>query len=196
MRAGRVARIACLEARAARTATPVGSTVVPGLTTTVHDRELVLEQLHTDFAQLQGDIFAAAGWRSDHPVMDPKSPIAEWWELDVRPTIEEWQKFYADQAGSWWSRWQTDWDVYTGWQDRLVALRQIARSKLAQHGKKLQSPDPAKIPRVPWQGLGDGARDTATDLAKLMKYVAYAAIGVGGIYAVSSIASITRRRTS
>ena len=128
----------------------VGSTVIPGLTTTVGDRERVLEQLHTDFAQLQGDIFAAVGWRTDHPVVNEKSPIWQWWEVDARPTVEEWQKFYADQAESWWEKFSTDWSVYTDWQKRLIQLRTLAKDQLARSGHRINSPDPVNIPRTPW----------------------------------------------
>lgn len=160
----------------------VGSTLIPGVTTTVGDRERVLEQLHTDFAQLQGDIFRAVGWRESHPVADESSPIWTWWESAVRPTVEEWQKFYADQTDSWWTRFGTDWDVYTGWQKRLLALRTLAKKKLEQYGQKLESADPLDVPRTPWEGAGDAARETG----HLLKVLGYTAIGVGGAIVLAS----------
>ena len=128
----------------------VGSTVIPGLTTTVGDRERVLEQLHTEFIQLQSDIFGAAGWKPDRQITNEENPIWQWWGRVAHPTVEEWQKFYADQVGSWLTKFFTDWSVYTDWQKRLVQLRKLAKDQLALAGHRMESPDPIGIPTTPW----------------------------------------------
>ena len=161
----------------------VGLTLIPGVTTTVGDRERVLDQLHTDFAQLQGDVFAAAGWRVDHPVADEASPVWRWWEAEARPTVEEWQKFYAQQVSSWWAKFSTDWDVYTAWQERLLKLRQAAADQLAQSGRRLTSPDPVAIPRTPW----DRVRDLSGDVRDTLKTAGLVAAGVGAVVLVGAL---------
>lgn len=161
----------------------VGSTLIPGLTTTVGDRARILEQLHTDFAQLQGDIFTAAGWRTDHPEVDESSPAWLWWQSQARHTLDEWQKFYANQASSWWAKFSTDWDVYTSWQERLVALREATKAELARAGRRLTSPDPVGIPRTPW----DRARDLTGDVRDTLKTVGWVAAGVGGLLVVRAL---------
>lgn len=165
----------------------VGSTAIPGLTTTIGDRERVLRQLHTEFAQLEEDFAAKMTTR------DARDPLWQWWQIAGVPTLAEWHAFYADQIDSWWSKFSTDWDVYTDWQERLVRLREASAGKLKQAGKHLETPDPVNLPKVPWKGLGEDARHAVDETAKILKYAGYAAIGVAGLLVVSNVVSTTSR---
>lgn len=161
-----------------------GSTVIPGLTTTVGDRERVLEQLKTEFRQLELDIAS----KMQH--QDNRDPVWQWWQIAGKPTVDEWLAFYADQVDSWWAKFSTDWDVYTDWQKRMIRLREAAAAKLKELGRhRLDTPDPVNLPGIPWEGLGEGAQHAADEAAKMLKVAGYTAIGIAGAFAIAAIAS-------
>lgn len=188
--------------RYAAPAASVGSTLIPGLTTTVGDREDVLKELHDQFVGIQEDIFRAAGWRPDpgstgqaHPVADEHDPIWRWWEEVARPTVEAWQAFYARQVESWWAKFRTDWSEYTRWQDRLLKLREAAKVELAKHGHRVSSPDPEEIPGTPvdlLRRLGRDLEDKARDTSGTLKIIGIGATLVAGAYVVHTLASAAK----
>ena len=161
----------------------VGSTLVPGVTTTAVDRERVLAQIRTGFDQLEGDVLAAAGWRPDRPAADEEGPVWRWWSEEGLPVLRQWREFYAAQTASWWTLASTDWDTYASWQDRLIRLRQEARTRLARVGRRLTSPDPEDVPRTPW----DQAREVTGDVRDAVRATGYVAAAAGALLVLGGL---------
>ncbi len=141
---------------------------------TVGDRNDAIKKLGTEFAQFQGDMALALGWTQDHPFMDEKDPRFAWWHSTMVPLLNEWQAFQAETRGSWWERFNLDWDTIESWQARLIGARDAAKSA----GFDLGSPDPTGLPETIW---GAGSR-AGRDLAKFIKTMLWVVVViVGGI---------------
>lgn len=149
----------------------VGSTVIPGLTTTVPDRVELLKKLNTELRQLVSDVLPAR-----------TSEIQLWWDQQGKPLVEEFNDFYNDRKDSWFTNWRTDWDAYTNWQDRIVALRDAARERLARSGVKLTSPEPSNVPRTPWDPHGGFFDGIEKDLKTTFEI---GGIAIGGLIVLS-----------
>lgn len=161
----------------------VGSTLVPGLTTTVGDREDAVRQLHVDFVQLRSDLYSAMGWRQNKPTIDDNNPIWVWYQANIKPTMDEWQRFHDSQMGSWYEKFRTDWERYVDWQKRLTRLREVARAKLAEFNSKLESPEPVGLPESPWRKIGD----VGDSVGSTLKTIAYIGLGIGGMVIASNL---------
>jgi len=166
---------------------------------TVGDRERAIEQISTGFRQLSDEIMTKAGHRSV-PYREASGPLWEWWRLAGVPVIEEWQKFQADQMGSWSTRWATSWESYEGWQSRLKKLRDLAESKVREFGQRLEtsaSPDlPKTLPGAVLEAGGRAAEKAGEAVWETGKIIKWAAIGVltfGGIFALSSLAMTLKK---
>jgi len=168
---------------------------------TVGDRERALDQINTGFRTLNTEVMTMAGWNAD-PYHPAEGPIWDWWSITGVPVMEEWQKFYADQWGSYSTRWASNWEEYERWQERLVTLRNAA----VAHGLKLITPPPAPLgATLPGKIIdktgcaldkaGHDIEDTLTGLMKVLKYTVYGALGVGALVAVASVASNVRKGT-
>lgn len=182
---------------AARRARPArAATVGISLFHTVGDRERALEQINTEVNQTYGDLFAAMGWRVDHPVLDEQSPLHNFWVLDVRPTVDEWKRFYDEQRDSWWTRWASNWETYESWQARIRRLRELVKSRI---GKHLASPESTDLPTTVFQDASDVIRDVARDTKHAVgdvwgatRVALYMGVGIAGLYAATQIAKRAR----
>ena len=134
---------------------------------------------------------------------DPKK--VTWWKSYAWPIIQEWTKFARDQLGTDWTtggsyiafaeRWQTNWDVYENWKKKLDSLRAEAEKQ----GFSLATPKPADLPTTVWADAGaaieSGGRKLASgfgDVWNIVKYGAWAVLGIGAVVAISSVASNLR----
>lgn len=162
---------------------------------TVGDRERAMDAINTDVRQLQNEVMAKAGYSAD-PYREASGPLWEWWKLAGIPIIEEWQKFYADMWDSYMSRWASSWETYENWQQRIKKLRGLTEARLREGGDRLETPSPEDLPTTVWadvthtvkKGAGD-IWSGAGDVWSLVKYGAWAVLGIGAIVALSSVAS-------
>jgi len=194
--------------------------VVGRLYHSVGDREDAVKQMDLDWTALFQDLAVQAGELTRDPssssgyhlttqaefdAMKPDPKKVTWWKSYAKPRFKEWVKFRSDQLGqdatvapnylAWTERFQTNWSVYEEWKDKLDALRTAAQ----QAGFTVGAPTAAPLPTTVWQEAGGvvqkGASAVATgvgDVWSLLKYGAWAVLGIGAIVAVSSVASNLR----
>lgn len=134
---------------------------------------------------------------------DPKK--VTWWKSYAEPLFKQWAKFKIDQLGgdrtvgdayiAFAERWQTNWDVYEDWKKKLDNLRAEAEKR----GFRVDTPKPADLPTTVWADVGDvvsrGAGKVASglgDVWNIVKYGAWAVLGIGAVVAISSVASNLR----
>jgi hypothetical protein len=156
---------------------------------TREDGERAREQIASGFKALQDEVMHAAGYSAD-PYRAASGSIWEWWKVAGIPVVSEWQKFYADQSGSYLSRLGAGWEVFESWQTRLAALRDQAK----QHLGHLVSPDPQPLPQTAVDKIGDVAGGLASTLGTVGKVALYAAVGLGAAWGVAEIVKTVRGR--
>jgi hypothetical protein len=134
---------------------------------------------------------------------DPKK--VAWWKSYASPLFKQWHRFKLDQLGgdrtvaddyiSFAERWQTNWDVYEDWKKKLDALRAEAQKQ----GFTMSSPAPADLPTTVWADAahtverGVGAVATGIgDVWSIAKWGVIGALAIGGVIALSSVASNLR----
>lgn len=140
-------------------------------------------------------------WDANPP--DPKKVL--WWKSYAEPLFKQWAKFKIDQLGGdrtvgdayivFAERFQTNWDVYEDWKKKLDVLRAEAEKR----GFKVDTPKPADLPTTVWADVGDvvsrGAGKVASglgDVWNIVKYGAWAVLGIGAVVTISSVASNLR----
>lgn len=141
-------------------------------------------------------------WDANPP--DPKK--VTWWKSYAHPLIKQWVKFKSNQLGgdrtvaadyiAFAERWQTNWDVYEDWKKKLDALRAEAQKR----GFVVDAPKPTELPTTVWADVAETVKEGAGkvaggigDIWSLAKYGLWAALGIGALVAVSSVASNIKR---
>jgi len=114
------------------------------------------------------------------------------------PVFNEWKAFYSEQSS--WEEWKTDWDTYENWSKRVQNLHGHVGTEVQRIlGQTMHTPKPADPPKTVWHEAGTAVEKTASpvsagagDTWKFLKYGAYAALGIGAVVAVTSLASSLR----
>lgn len=193
-----------------------GMVGVGALYHSVGDRAEAVKQLAVDWTALYqnlasqvGEITAdpksASGYRLttqrewDAAPPDPKKVV--WWKTFAKPVFNTWVAFKSEQLGgnrtvasdyiAFAERWQTDWDVYERWKKKLDDLRVQA----SRWGFTISAPPAAELPTTVWDDLAKGAGSVAKgagDTWTFVKYAAWAALGLGTVIALSSVAQNLR----
>jgi hypothetical protein len=164
--------------RDGRTRTPVAGEWFHGFS----DRSAALGQLGADFSALQGDLSLHA-----------EDPADLAWVIAVAvPTLRDWQAFAAKQDGNTLSPWVTEWSVYESWWERLVRLRELARSR----GIQLDSPEPVPLPKTVWQRGTTGSGSSTDALFGLLKVTIFGVIALTGVVGFVAIARELHRGLS
>lgn len=186
---------------------------------TVGDRDRLVDQVQTEFSQLYAELWRKMGGDPDvldarGALRDPvgwaqrraaqqqiiaKSPLYPLYKDTFAPVYSEWRHFH-DTQGSW-QEWKTNWDVYEGWRDRLAALHAHVSDEVARiTGDKIRTPTPTEAPRTVWgqaeHVIEHGAcavESGIADVWSVLKYGLLAALGIGAVVALSSVASNTRK---
>ncbi len=137
---------------------------------------LAQEKLDRANADLQAQIHAA------QPI--PTAPIARMYASIWLPWLKQWNDFYSDyHEGSWWTNHAPEAEQF---HKQLINMRKIAKGL----GMKIMSPDPIQFSSSvldPSEGLLDKLGDVLSQIGTAGKYALYAALGLGGIYAVTQI---------
>ena len=153
---------------------------------TAADRMRAIATLSTYFKTLAEDL---STWLMANVNKANASTSAQWFAVDVTPTLEEWGIFVAHQNESWWTKAATSWETYEEWWDRLRTLRSLARA----HGILLQSAEPVPLPKTIWQRGAEGKGSEATAILGVLKVGVFAALTITG--AVSLLAILRDLRT-
>ena len=185
----------------------------------VGDRLEAVKQMDLDWTALYQDLAVQAGELTrdtspsgihyttqaefDKLSLDPKK--VSWWKTYAKPRFGEWTKFRREQLGTdltfggdyvaWTERFKTNWDVYEGWMAKLEALKNEAKNQ----GFKIGVPQAQALPTTVWSDAGSlvqkGAGAVATgigDVWSIAKWGVIGALAIGGVIALSSVASNLR----
>ena len=184
---------------------------------TVGDRERAADQLQTELTTvvsemlrkmgvdpsvLDADVAAMArdpaGYskrKADQLATLRRSPLYPFWSSTVEPFRGEMRRFIESQGG--WTEyvWLTNWDDYERWFARLKALRDAVEKKAGP----LESLAPMPFDKNVIAEAADIAKRAAKkavggveDVWNLVKYGAYAVLGIGTVVALSSVVSNLR----
>jgi hypothetical protein len=174
---------------------------------TVGERADAVKQMALDWEALYQDLSRQVGYtiqnNYDTTKYDPTK--VAWWNSYAHPLIKQWVKFKQDQLGGLWTvgdayiafteRAMTNWDVYESWMKKLEALRADAQKR----GFTITASAPTALPTTVWADAahaverGAGAVwSGAGDVWSLVKYGAWAVLGIGAVIALSSVASNLR----
>lgn len=182
----------------------------------VGDRLAAVKQMDLDWTALFQDLAVQAGEltrdtspsgvhytsQAEFDALKPDPKKVSWWKTFAKPRFAEWTKFRREQLGqdlthgadyvAWTERFKTNWDEYEGWMTKLEALKGEAK----RQGFTIGVPTATALPTTVWADAGGaverGAGAVASavgDTWKFVKYGAWAALGIGAIVAVSSVAS-------
>ena len=190
---------------------------------TVGDRDALVEQTNTGWQRLVREFIARMGVDPKDMTPDPaamaqdvpgytkrvtaalaklqQSPLYPYWRDVITPEYDAFNKFYANQSS--WEEFKTDWSTYVNWADRLEAMRVSANKVLAEHSAApLAGPSNVPLPTTFTEEAGglvkrgaEGAGEAAMDVVKIMKYAAIGVLGIGGVVALTSVASHLRKGT-
>lgn len=195
---------------------------VVGLTIyhSVGDRADAVKQMAIDWTALYQNLASQAGvlivdpksssgyrlmTQRDWDANPPDPTKVTWWKSYADPLFKQWSRFKLDQLGgdrtvasdyiAFAERFQTNWDVYEDWKKKLDNLR----AEATKRGFTVDAPKPADLPTTVWADVGDvvqrGAGKVASglgDVWNIVKYGAWAVLGIGAVVAISSVASNLR----
>lgn len=114
-----------------------------------------------------------------------QSPLWTYWETNVEPKYNDWRS--AQQAFA--AKPMTPED-YTVWLDRVRSVR----ANLAVKGVKVETPDPVSLAQVTSAQPAPSQSPFANiDTKRLLKWGAIGALAIGGLVAVSALASSTKK---
>lgn len=174
------------------------------------DWNALYQNLASQVGELTRDPKEPSGYRittqKDWDANPPDPSKVAWWKSYANPLIKQWVRFKNDQLGgdrtvaddyiSFAERWATNWDVYEGWKKKLDALRADAQKR----GFAVTASSPTTLPTTVWADVAHtverGAEAVASgagDVWAIAKYGVWAALGLGVIVALSSVAQNLRR---
>jgi hypothetical protein len=193
--------------------------VAVGLTLyhSVEDRAQAVKQMAIDWTALYQDLAlqvgeiardpaSSSGYRiaskADYDKLNPDPKKVSWFKSYAMPIFRSWNKFKSDQLGtdltfgggyvSWTERFTTNWDVYENWIKKLDALKAEAQRQGFKLGVATAAPLPTTVFADVATTVEKGAGAVATgvgDVWNILKYGAYAVLGIGALVAISSVAS-------
>ena len=173
------------------------------------DWTALYQDLALQVGELARDPMSSGGYRqatqADYDKLNPDPKKVTWFKSYFRPRLAAWLKFKSEQLGTdrtvaadyiaFAERWQTNWDVYEGWKKKLDALRNEAQGQ----GFTIGVPQAASLPTTVWADVahtverGAGAvAGGVGDVWTLVKYGAWAVLGIGAVVALSSVVSNLR----
>lgn len=175
------------------------------------DWTALFQNLASQAGELTADPKEPGGYRlatqADWDAHPPDPAKREWWLSYARPLIKQWSRFKNEQLGglyttgdayiAWTERATTSWGTYEDWKKKLDALRADAQKRGFSVTTSTPMPLPSSAPV--WEKAANvierGASDIwsgAGDVWSLVKYGAWAVLGIGAVVALSSVASRLR----
>lgn len=173
------------------------------------DWTALFQNLASQAGELTADPKEPSGYRlatqADWDAHPPDPAKREWWLSYARPLIKQWSRFKNEQLGglyttgdayiAWAERATTSWGTYEDWKKKLDALRADAQKR----GFTVTTSPTTPLPTTIWEDVAStvkrGAGDVwsgAGDVWSLVKYGAWAVLGIGAVVALSSVASRLR----
>lgn len=148
-----------------------------------------------DFAAMARDPAAHSQWLRDERAKMEASPLYPFWRDVLSPEYEAYKKFYGNLSS--WEEFKEDWSTFVNWRDRLETMRASAAKLLAEHdAAPLEGPRTVDLPSTFTEEAGslakrgiEGAGEIAKGTANALKYGLYAAIGLGSLFLLGSLAS-------
>jgi len=114
-------------------------------------------------------------------------PVVRFYIGTWLPFKKGWDAWKASHGGSWWWNYAPDAE---GFQDKLVQLRATAK----RLGMKITSAEPDREGKSVFDPRRAGVGDALDEAAKIMKYAAYGAAGLGLVWGATMIINTARRR--
>lgn len=167
------------------------------------------QNLATQVGVLTRDPKSASGYhyttQAEFDANPPDPKKATWFKSIAKPRFDAWLAFRREQLGTdltfggdyvaWTERFKTNWDVYEGWMKKLETLKEEAK----EQGFTISAPTTTPLPTTVWADAGSvvqkGASAVATgigDVWSIAKWGVIGALAIGGVIALSSVASNLR----
>mgnify|MGYP001578249226 CR=1 FL=1 len=140
------------------------------------DREHALAELDREIGRLRAEIEPRASAVAAPPA------LAQWWRIDVLPTLAEWATFREHQA-SWFHRLATEWAVYETWLGKIRSIRSGARTL----GITLAGPEPQALPRTVFERGAAGSGSTLASAWTVGRVLLYTAVGIAGVLSLRTV---------
>lgn len=191
--------------------TPLTSQI-PG-SHSIDDHADAVRQMALDWEALYHNLASQAGSLTPDPTRpsgyhyttqveldaNPPDPAkVAWWKSYADPLVKQWVKFRIEQLGglyttgdayiAWTERATTSWDTYKNWKKKLDALRADAQKR----GFTITASPTTDLPTTIWEDVECALKKGGKDVWTLVKYGAWAVLGIGAIVALSSAASKLR----
>jgi hypothetical protein len=176
---------------------------------TVGDREEAVKRLARSMTSTYVDLATQVGVIPDAGSAErvKKNPLwYSWWKGSAAPFFKDWNKFHAEQVRegdnsllaqyiAYGERFSTAWSTYQDWAQRLEGIRAGALAV----GLRLTTPEPehlpTSLPEDVIHAVKKGASAVATgvgDVWSIAKWGVIGALAIGGVIALSSVASNLR----
>jgi hypothetical protein len=140
------------------------------------DRERALAELDQEIVRLRAEIEPRV------TAIAAPHQAAQWWRIDVLPTLSEWATFREHQS-SWFSRLATEWAVYEQWLSRIRSIRSGARTL----GIVLSGPEPDALPRTVFERGASGSGTTLASAWTVGRVLLYTAVGIAGVLSLRTV---------
>jgi len=177
----------------------------------VSDRAEAVRQMASDWTALYQNLASQTGEVTPDPKSSsgyhitsqrewdahpPDSKKVLWWKSYAKPIFDGWVKFKSEHLGNgtaasayitFAERFWTNWDVYEDWKKKLDSLR----AEALRQGFAISVPAAAELPTTVWSDVAKSAEDAAKglgDTGKFVKYAVWAALGIGTVVALASVA--------
>ncbi len=146
------------------------------------DRQHALAALTTDYTAFQNDLALTARAPAD----------LDWACLVVAPVLADWARFVGAVRANTLSAYTLEWSAIEEWYERLVRLRELARTR----GIALVSPEPVKLPRTIWERGGSGTGSVADTAVSFLKVGVLAVVAVTGFVGFFSVIRTWKGRSA
>jgi len=111
-----------------------------------------------------------------------QSPLWPFFDSAVSPTYTSWLQFKWDHQ---FYNVFTSWEEYEKWLERAKQLR----AAVIDRGVNIDTPEPVDLTKtLPGQAI-DATGEALKETFKILKWAAIGALGIGGLFAVGTIAS-------
>ena len=152
-----------------------------------------------DFGRMSSDMAGYTRWQQEQRAKLEASPLYPFWRDVLSPEWDAYNKFYGNLSS--WEEFKEDWSTFVNWRDRLETMRASVNKLLAEQDvAPLQGPVTVDLPSTFTEEAGslakrglEGAGDIAKGAGNALKYSLYAAVGIGSLFLLGSLASSLKK---